>query len=64
MFAEYWGLADHERQRRYLAQHMHREERLGPSGLTRTVVLYYLTHEASKYQVSAFNVLRSIANTL
>ncbi|KAF2360070.1 hypothetical protein FHG87_009176 [Trinorchestia longiramus] len=50
IFAEYWGLADYAKQREYLAEHMHREEKLGPSGLTRTVVLYYLTHE-KKVQV-------------
>ncbi|XP_018020399.1 uncharacterized protein LOC108676773 [Hyalella azteca] len=50
IFAEYWGLADYAKQREYLAHHMHREEKLGPSGLTRTVVLYYLTHH-TKVQV-------------
>ena len=51
VFAEFWGLADYNLQREYLAEHMHREEKLGPSGLTRTIVLYYLTHH-KKVQVN------------
>ncbi|KAK4309335.1 hypothetical protein Pmani_019030 [Petrolisthes manimaculis] len=43
IFAEYWGLADYNLQREYLAAHMQREEKLGPSGLLRTVILYFLT---------------------
>nr|XP_045595540.1 WASH complex subunit 2-like isoform X2 [Procambarus clarkii] len=52
IFAEYWGLADYNLQREYLAAHMQREEKLGPSGLLRTVILYFLTcGNTSKLQV-------------
>lgn len=54
IFAEYWGLADYNLQREYLAAHMQREEKLGPSGLLRTVILYFLTsskHTNTKLQV-------------
>ncbi|KAL7632726.1 UNVERIFIED_CONTAM: hypothetical protein RMT77_016927 [Armadillidium vulgare] len=51
VFAEYWGLGDYDRQREYLATHMEREERVGPSGHSRTVILYYLTLKNKKYQV-------------
>ncbi|XP_068248113.1 neurofilament medium polypeptide-like [Palaemon carinicauda] len=48
IFAEYWGLADYNLQREYLAAHMQREEKLGPSGLLRTVILYFLTQGKDK----------------
>ena len=51
VFAEYWGLASYARQREYLAAHMHRDEKLGPSGLTRGIVNYYLAHRGKKVQV-------------
>lgn len=52
IFAEYWGLADYNLQREYLAAHMQREEKLGPSGLLRTVILYFLTRaNKNKLQV-------------
>lgn len=53
IFAEYWGLADYNLQRNYLAAHMQREEKLGPSGLLRTVILYFLSRDKdTKLQVS------------
>nr|XP_027233202.1 uncharacterized protein LOC113824637 isoform X2 [Penaeus vannamei] len=52
IFAEYWGLADYNLQRNYLAAHMQREEKLGPSGLLRTVILYFLSRDKdTKLQV-------------
>ncbi|XP_076064317.1 uncharacterized protein LOC143038671 isoform X2 [Oratosquilla oratoria] len=51
IFAEYWGLADYLKQRNYLASHMQREERLGPSGQRRTVVLYFLSLRNKRKQV-------------
>lgn len=53
IFAEYWGLADYNLQREYLAAHMQREEKLGPSGLLRTVILYFLTR-ANKTKLQVF----------
>ncbi|XP_063852873.1 uncharacterized protein LOC135095741 [Scylla paramamosain] len=56
IFAEYWGLADYNLQREYLAAHMQREEKLGPSGLLRTVILYFLT--SSKQSNTKLQVCR------
>lgn len=59
IFAEYWGLADYNLQREYLAAHMQREEKLGPSGLLRTVILYFLTSSKNvKLQVSMISFIK------
>merc|ERR1712179_648252 len=51
IFQEYWGLADYDRQRAYLANHMKRERKMGSSGMMRTIILYFLTKKKKKLQV-------------
>lgn len=51
IFQEYWGLADYDRQRSYLANHMKRERKMGSSGMMRTIILYFITKNKKKLQV-------------
>ncbi|CAL4060036.1 unnamed protein product [Meganyctiphanes norvegica] len=60
IFQEYWGLADYDRQRAYLANHMKRERKMGSSGMMRTIILYFLTKKKKKLQVCRQYFLKTL----